>query len=446
MTARIAGFALVAVALVGLLVVRGGGDDRRVRVDMTEAAGLREGADVKVGGARVGSVESITLGRGDVVHAELALDGTNVGAGASAAVRANNLLGDKYLDLRPGDLARPRSTIPANRVSAPVELDQILDVLSPDTRVRLSVLLDQAGIAVTGRESDIGKTLAVFGPGLDRVDRLVSELHSDNAALRSALTSADGWAATFARERTPLGRMVDTAAGAVTTVADRRQALRATLARAPGTLTAARAFLADLERTTVPLGPAARALTATAPRLSQTLAAVPAFEKAASPTLRTATSVAPDLTRLATKATPAVRRAVPAVAALRDFSERLDPLTDALDPGLDGLMSLLQGWARAVQTRDGAGHVFRGDFIFGPELLQQALTQFSTPARRKTRKRKDRAKAPATPAPAPKAAPTAAPRVPVVKPLIDQVQQALPAPVRDATKPTQDLLDFLLKP
>jgi virulence factor Mce-like protein len=438
--------AVIAVALVGVLLARGS-DAYVVRVDMPTAAGLREGADVKVGGATVGSVESLTLGRGDVVQAKLALDGTRIGAGAAVAVRASNLLGDKFLALQPGDAGAPApsgATIPAARVSFPVDLDQVLDVLDPTTRARLGVLLDQAGVAVTGRRTDIGDTLAVLGPGLGRVDRLVGDLHSDNAALQRTLVTADRWVAAFARERAPLARMVDTVAGTASTVADRHEELRATLSRAPGTLRSAQGFLGDLQATTVPLGPAARAITATAPELGDTLDALPAFTRAARPALAAATRVAPALSRLATGATPVVRRAVPAVRAVRDLAQQLPPFTTGLANSVDGLMSLLHGWARAVQTRDAAGHVFRGDFIFGPALLQHALAQYgASPATRKHAKRPARPARPdepaATVAPVPAGTPSPEPGpAEVLQPLLDRVDSTVGQ--------TQSLLDFLLKP
>jgi virulence factor Mce-like protein len=460
-SARAAAAALVVVALAGILLTRGS-DPYRVSLQLPTAAGLREGADVKVGGAVVGTVASLELGDGDAVRARLDLrDGARIGPDAAAAVKASNLLGDKYLALEPGDLGDPEASgavIPAARVSFPVELDQILNVLDPQTRVRLAVLLDQAGRAVMGRREDVGQTLAVLGPGLGRVQSLVEDLHADNAALRDTLTTADRWARRFASEREALGQMVDTAAGTMSTVATEHDDLRATLARAPGTLRTARGFLSDLERTTVPLGPAARAITATAPALVDTLDELPAFRRAAQPALASATDVAPALTTLAERATPVLRRAVPAVRSVRGLAEALPPFTRGLDASVDGIMSLMHGWSRAVQTRDGAGHVFRGDFIFGPELLRHALNQLANQGRRAAGPR-DRSKAPAPtaqrPAPAaatptPAATPAPLPKLPgQLGPLLDQVTQGLgqlTKPQAGATDPVTPLLDFLLKP
>ena len=73
------------------------------------------------------------------------------------AVAAQNFLGQKRVQLDPGDAATPAPSgyeVPAENVTTPTDLDQVLNVLDADTRTRAMVLLNEAGAAVLGRRVD----------------------------------------------------------------------------------------------------------------------------------------------------------------------------------------------------------------------------------------------------------------------------------------------------
>src|SRR5438094_655557 len=80
---------------------------------------------------------------------------------------------------------------------------------------------------------------------------------------------------------------------------------------------------------------------------------------AGAPALATATEVAPSLAKLGRQATPTVRRLRPTISALRDLSIAAGPLTRTLDESMADLLGVAQGWALAVQQRDGVSHLFR---------------------------------------------------------------------------------------
>lgn len=115
-TAKIGAFFVVVLVALGILILKiedihFGKKARTNTVDahFKDVAGLDDKSAVRVAGVRVGKVDGIAL-RGDgtaVVH--LALDpGVELHQGASAQVRALGLLGDKYVELVPGDVAAPR--------------------------------------------------------------------------------------------------------------------------------------------------------------------------------------------------------------------------------------------------------------------------------------------------------------------------------------------------
>lgn len=383
--ARIVGGALAVVVIAVVLVVAlsgGGGDAYHVRMRVADADGLRDGSLVTVGGVTVGTVD-VSLGpRGKKVIIDAKLDSGKgpVGRSASAFIASVNLLGQKQLEIDKGDVekhpAPSGSFIPTARVKPSTDLDQVLAVLGPTTRARLGVLIKEAGQAVGGRKSDISLLIGQLPHTVQSATQLLDAVVSDNHTLASLVGHTDSLVGQVTTKRRRLTQLIDTVGQTATTVAGRRQALRATLAKAPGTLATLQRFLGQLQRTTVPLGPAARELTATAPDLHKTLAELSPFQHAAEPTLHTATKVAPTLTHLATGATPVLRRATPTAELLATFAQHLVPTTDTLDHSVDNLIGVIKNWSRAVQFRDGLSHVFRGEPAVTPQTVRGLLGRF----------------------------------------------------------------------
>lgn len=457
---------VTGVLILGFLVLRGGGG-RVIEVPLTNASGLKNGSAVRVHGLTAGRVD-LRLDNSDHVIATLKLEkgAPTIRKDASAQIVAANFLGQKRIELDPGKKGREAPDgfrMPASRVSTPTDLDTVLDVFDLDTRLRTQVLLSELGQAVVGRRVDIRTFLHEFPIGVEDAARDLKLLKTDNATMRTLVERSDRFVGEAASHRKQLQRLVDTVGGATGTLNVRRAELRATLARAPGTLRTLRGFLGDLQNTATPLGPAARDITATAPVLDAALDQVPALRKAATPTLATATRVAPRLTALSLGATPVLRRANPAARELATFAETSPKLATTLDRSADNIIPILENWSRAIQFRDQLGHVFRGEAAISPDLYKTMIDRLTAPARKREQTRtRDRAK-PRVPTPAgpdpqatkpPKAIEPAQDLVNKL-PLINQVTQTLPK-LPDVKVPgaapkapkdggqDQDLLDFLL--
>lgn len=420
-TTRLPILALVAVAAALLLTV-GSDDSGRVAVHLGSANGLREGTVVKVAGAEVGVIDELKVTDEDNIVAELKLDGDQAGAmheGASARVVTSNLLGSKYIDLSPGKAGGPEvDEIPSSRVTYPVDLDQVLNVLDRDTRARLQILINEAGTALVGRAADFNVVLRQLPRDFSAAQRLVDRVTRENDALGATVDSSSRFVARIRGERRELGRMVDVARTTVSRVAQHRAALSHALEEAPGTLTTANRFLAELRGAVRPLRPGARALTATAGPLEDVLDEVPAFTDAAVPTLNEARRVAPTLTSLGDVATPILRRARPTLTALGTVAQSSAPLTRTLDVSVDDTLGLIEGWARSIQQGDALGHIFRGKAIASAELVRSLL---DTPLPLPANKGKQQPKRPGllTPLPAPANKPATNP---VGKPVIPPVR------------------------
>jgi phospholipid/cholesterol/gamma-HCH transport system substrate-binding protein len=457
----VCGLGLLAVAATTLLTQDG---DPDVRLRLENANGLRGGSQVKIGGAVVGRVDRLSVEDGQV-RADLDVDpGTRLGRDARFAISTANLLGAKFVAVEPGDTSRPLepgAVVPSSRVTVATDLDQVVDVLDADTRTRLAILINELGIAVTGREQDLRGALAELPPSVVATTRLLDSLVADNRTLARTIADTDRAVSALAPERRRIVRALDDVGRLSEHVAARRAELRETLRRTPATLRSARGFLEDLRRTTVPLGPAARDISAVAPSLRTTLREVDGFAPEVTPTLRAARRAAPQLTELAARATPVVRRAVPTVRALHDLFRRSPAFSRTLDASVPDLLGLIEGWSRTIQTRDGLSHTFRARALISADIIESLARQLAPPAEKAPRRAKRGPKRATRPAPAPapprtapaptRPAPSPAPLLPdvggLVGGLLDTLDRGAAAP---APKPGSDapnpLLDFLLRP
>ena len=129
---------VVAVALLAWMSVqvgalRGLGDRTRASAVLRDAAGLTEGAEVKVAGVTVGQVVSLTIDHDAAVVVFEVDAAVGLRQDAVAQVRARSVLGEKYLDLMPQSRAAPlledgarlEATLPGT------EIDQLVNALGP---------------------------------------------------------------------------------------------------------------------------------------------------------------------------------------------------------------------------------------------------------------------------------------------------------------------------
>ncbi|PTL59551.1 MlaD family protein [Paraconexibacter algicola] len=447
---------LVAVVAVALMITNRGGDDAYIAyATFEDAGGILKNYNVKVGGVPAGTVTDISLTDDDDVVVKMELDpgAAPIGSGASAKVRPVNLLGEKYIDLDPGDLGRPMpegSTIPKDKTAVPVELDDVINVLDPDTRGRLRLLINEAGVALAGRGADFNKTLDELPRAIDSAERVVTDIDDENEALERAIVSGDRVISEVNAGRDDLAELVDSAADALQTVAARRARLGETVRGAPQALASLRTTLVRLQSASTELTPAARDLRTASPSLTTTLRRAPQFAKDARTTLRTATRVAPRLSKLGRRSTPTLRALRPTARRLASFTGEVDPLLKTLDQqrGLIDFLSFMDSWADVTNNADGLGHHFRLRITADAEALTSAVSKFipdlktSATKKKKTVKRPAPAKPTRVPAGSDDDRPVAKPPTlpDVTKPLVDPLTQGL----QDVGKSVQEAVGGLV--
>ncbi|OCB59300.1 mammalian cell entry protein [Mycobacterium vulneris] len=216
----------------------------------TNVSGLKGGNFVRVAGVEVGKVKDLTLHKDGTVTVDFAIDkGLTLTEGTRAAVRYENLIGDRYLALEegPGSVRKlqPGQTIPLDRTAPALDVDALIGgfrplfrALDPDQVNALSgellkvfqgqggtissVLAQTSALTTTlaGRDQLIGQVITnlntvlgtfaerdqQFADGLDKLSELVAglaERKSDIATGTAYINAAAGSVAdllTAARE------------------------------------------------------------------------------------------------------------------------------------------------------------------------------------------------------------------------------------------------------
>ena len=371
--------AIPLVALVVVAILTAAAEDRsgyRVDAIFDRTAALIPGQEVRVAGAKVGSVTDIelTLDRRARVQLEVGEAFSPFHEDASCVIRQDSLLGEKFVECDPGSsAARPLKgrdgeapTVPLERNTTPVEIDTVLSTLRLPYRQRLGILLNELGYGLAGRGDDLNDLIRRAHPALREANDVLAVLARERAQLRRLVEGTDAAVAELARRRSEVQGLVERAAEVTETTASRRGDLQEAIRRLPP-------LLDELEPSAEQLGslareatPALARLRAAAPSVRALLgdfdplseAAVPALEELARTsrtgrrTVRAAMPVARRL-RLAARELPApVRTATELVESLRDQG------------GVEGIMSFLY-YATAASARfDAVSHILPSFQVF----------------------------------------------------------------------------------
>jgi ABC-type transporter Mla subunit MlaD len=164
-----------------------------VNVRVPSGADLVAGNDVRVGGDRVGVVNSITPVRTKAGKVSailgLKLDKTvdPLSKDSTVIVRPRSALGLKYVQITPG---RSRQTLAAGDTlpmtqarPQPVEIDQVFNTFSAPTRRGIQNTLTGFGNGLAGRGADLNMAIAAFRPLLRNLEPVARNLASPQTQL-----------------------------------------------------------------------------------------------------------------------------------------------------------------------------------------------------------------------------------------------------------------------
>jgi virulence factor Mce-like protein len=260
-----------------------------VGADLPNAAQLVAGNEVRIGGFRVGVVDTITPKRRPdgttyaTIHMKLQTDVRPLPIDSKLIVRSRSALGLKYVEITPGQAGRgfrPGATIPlANASPHPVEIDQVLNTFDLKTRLGARKSLVGFGDTLAGRGPDLNAAIALLPPLLTNLEPVAANLSSPATRLARFFPSIERAARIVAPAAQAQGQLfenLDTTFTALASVA--RPFIQQTIVKSPPTLDTAivglpiqRAFLVNLTGFAAELRPGVHVLPTTLPDLASAL-------------------------------------------------------------------------------------------------------------------------------------------------------------------------------
>jgi virulence factor Mce-like protein len=372
--------ALPVLALVGLGASDGGGSGYRVRAIFDSVAAAVPGEDVKIAGARVGSIDSMDVTPQKKAAVVLEIEDERFApfrSDASCTIRPQSLIGEKFVECKPGTQAgSPLRKIesgegegdyllPLARTSSPVDLDLINNTLRLPFRERLAILLNEFGTGLAGRGEDLNEVIHRANPALRNTDRVLRILARQNDVLGRLARDSDTVLGPLARERVKVADWVVQANHTAQATAERRADIRGSLARLPSFLRELRPLMADLEGFADQGTPVVHDLGVAAPDLGRLTKALGPFSEASIPAVRS-------LGRALVRGRPALIRARPLIQDLgrfandaRPVSTNLADLTASLKKtgGLERILDYLFFQTIAVNGFDSIGHYLRAGLV-----------------------------------------------------------------------------------
>ncbi len=461
------GASLIGLGLLVALPATGADDGPYlIRAVFDNGAFIANGEEVRIAGARVGSVESVTVSMGDEVvsreHGGQKLPGKAIlvlkidddgfkdfRTDATCRIRPQSLLGEKYVDCQPtlprapgspappeleqipdGEPGAGQRLLPLENNGTSVDLDLFNNINRMPYRERFRLILNELGAGVAGRGKELGEVIDRANPALQQTDRVLAILAAQNQQLASLASNGDTSLAPLARERQHITGFFGNANVVNEATAAHSADLEAGLHKLPRLLHELRLTMTDLRkvtdnatpvfadsgavakdiyRATVNLGPFARA-------------GIPALQslgdagQAAGPKIAAADPLTVDLTKAAVHTAPISRNLK---GILRTFEQT---------NGIKYLLDFIRYSTTAANGFDNFGHFLRTDVLVTScidgqfQALAGCITNFTAASASSLAAAKSRAKPKTTQSgegnvqPAPEATPTPTPLPELIQP------------------------------
>ena len=213
----------------------GSGGSYVVRGIFDNGAFLVNGEDVRIAGAKVGSVSSVDVTMpgewanrdesADPGKAVVVMDVSDTGfqdfrQDASCIIRPASLLGEKYVDCQPTQPHAPGSVpppplkvipsgqpgsgehfLPLQNNGKEVDIDLVNNIMREPFADRFRLILNDLGAGLAARGEELQAIVRRADPALQQTDRVLGILAQQNQALAQLATDSDRILAPLARQR-----------------------------------------------------------------------------------------------------------------------------------------------------------------------------------------------------------------------------------------------------
>lgn len=331
-------------------------------VDVPNPGNIEPHNDVRIGGVRVGQVISVGSS-GQEARIEVKLSGsTELSVGTKVFIRAQGLLGARYIQLVPGPSHRTLpdgATLTGGVDSLTYGIPDALDTLDPPTRKALGESVNALGTGLLGRGNDLGDALHAAPPAAHAFKAVVGAVLSVPGAAARLVPSLQSASAALDASRTDLANGFTPEAAALKPFVNEGRAFAATLAATPPALTSTQS---GLDAGTQVLD-AVRRL---AGSVNTDLSAAPAG-------LRAATALLVSSHVPLSRASALLAEARPAVPSLLQLLQQASPLLDPARTTLAKLLPVLDATGQHGCDIVGFGESWRSLLGYGQSLSAQSV-------------------------------------------------------------------------
>jgi phospholipid/cholesterol/gamma-HCH transport system substrate-binding protein len=381
--ARAAAAAALAIATIAVaFVLLTGASTYVIHAQFTDAGQLVKGDLVTVAGHEVGSVGAIRLTRNGLADVELDISDDNVAPlrrGTIATIGQLSLTGvaNRFVGLTLGAGAPipDGGALASTQTRGIVDLDTVLDALTPRVRMQLRGLLQRGAEFVQQPTASQLNGMALYlNPALSQTAALGAEIVRDRFALNRLVASTAQVASALATRSGDLGGAVTNTAAVLRSVATERAALEDTLSRGPAVLTQARGVLSDARHTLIRANPVLADLQPVAPRLATLLRTLAPAERDAIPTINGVQALLPKARVALTGLPPVERTATPAVRSLTGAITELTPVLAGLRAYVPDAVA---GFFGGVGGSSGAAYDANGHYVKTMLTVQAGGSSFT---------------------------------------------------------------------
>ena len=375
----------------------GDGGDYVVRAYFDNAGFVVNGEEVRIAGARVGTVEDVDVARpGEAVNEDGSEDPGKAVivmkiddggfqdflADASCLIRPQSLLGEKYVECEPtqprapgseppppleqipdGEIGAGQYRLPLQNNGKQVDLDLINNITRQPESDRFRLILNDLGAGLAARGEDLEEVIRRADPALAETDEVLAQLAAQNKQLAQLAVDSDTILGPLARERSHLAGFIRNATIAGEASAERRDDIVLGFERFPEALNQLQLTMVQLRRFAEAATPVATDLRIAAPGFTGATEALQPFSKAGTGALLS-------LGR-------ATEAAGPDLAASSPVISDLHTLADATTPGAKELNRVLKtlrktnGITELMKFFLNTSNVFNGFDQFGHYLRAQ---------------------------------------------------------------------------
>jgi ABC-type transporter Mla subunit MlaD len=297
---------------------------------------------------------------------------------ASCSILPEGLISENYVECHQGSAtanlpAGPGGVpiVPVEHTTAPVSLQDVLNVFALPTDVRLRALISELGLATAGRGQELNDLLRRANPALTQTRRTLALVNAERAELVDAVSQSNQVLRQVGARDGELRAFIDRAAKVANTTAAHATALGGSVQRLPAMLDAVRPGLRSLDRAAAKAGPLLDDLRASAPQLSSLTRTLPAFSAPGVSALHS-------LAAAAVRGRPALRTAAPIVAHLNAATQQVAPLATQIDQllvsmrdtgGVEGTLRMLYTLATLSSSYDSVSHLINFLVQVAPQCL-----------------------------------------------------------------------------